>query len=107
KSFSIDHSEFPRNEDGCSDFFDVLSQLLGSFLDGITGFKDNSFFTRLFDAVIKIHPTVGNVAFALANLTNTIGNVFLLPAGQVFFFKDAASDPEANLSLQLTYKSQN
>jgi len=106
KSFKVDHSDFPRNENDCAKAISMLGTTLGSFIDALTGFQDNLFFTQLFDSVLDLHPGVGNVGVALSSLPNVVQNAVILPAGHVFFFKDVASDPNGNLSLELSYKTE-
>lgn len=104
-SFTIDHSEFPRDQNGCAKTLTTFLGGFGLFVDALTGFQDKFFFTKLFDSVLDLHPNVGNAAVALNSLPGAVQNVVILPAGQVFFFKDVAADPQGNLSLELSYKS--
>jgi hypothetical protein len=106
KSFQVDHSEVKPWQNDCADALSFFADILGPFLDGLTGFKDKFLFTRLFDSILDLHPNIGNLGVALSNLPDAVQNAVILPAGQVFFFKNVASDAEGNLSLELSYKSE-
>ena len=75
----------------------------GSALTGLTP----GFFTELFESLLSVSvPDIGNVGAALQALGSSVGSAIVMPAGQVFFFKNPSVDPLANLSVGLTYKSQ-
>lgn len=86
---------------------DEFSNIFGKILDFLTTGLSAGFFTTLFDALLAVPvPGIGNIGGALQNLGSSVGTVIVLPAGQVFFFKNPSADPAANLSIGLTYKSE-
>jgi len=108
KNFTIANSDKKSDRNTCAEAFDWIGKILGGILDSFTYFLDQGAFTRLLDGVFDLHtPGIGNLGAVFGNLSNVLQNVIILPAGQVFFFRNPASDPEANLSLELTYKSEN
>jgi hypothetical protein len=92
----------------CAKAFEWIGKILGGILDALTLFASNGFFSKLFDDLMDLHiPGIGNVGAAFSNLSNSVSAVLVLPAGQVFFFKTPGVDSDGNLSMQLTYKSEN
>jgi hypothetical protein len=77
-------------------------------LDALTGFADGGFFGNLLADVFSVSvPGLGDVSVAIGNLGNSVSTVLMLPAGQVFYFRNPATDLEGNLAMLLTYKSEN
>jgi hypothetical protein len=87
--------------------FAWIGKILGSILDFLTAMQDKGFFGNLFAGLMSVSPPgIGDVSVAFGQLGNLAQTAVMLPAGQVFFFKSPASDSEANLAMQLTYKSE-
>jgi len=84
-----------------------IGKILGSLLDFCTGFLDQGFMGNLFANLLSVNvPDVGNVDAAVGDLGDNVGTMIMMPAGDVFAFKQPASDPLGNLSMQLIYKSE-
>jgi hypothetical protein len=108
KAFKVDSS----NQD--SDMNDVakathwIATIFGKLVDLFTAFQDHDAATNFFNDLISVNvPGVGDITLAFSDMGDSISTVLILPAGQVFFFKNPAIDSDANLSLLLTYKSDN
>jgi hypothetical protein len=107
RAFGIDsshHDQYMNDEAKAMSFF---ADVFGKLVDFVTSGLTMDFFTTLFDQLLTVHLSgIGNIANAFQNLGRSVGTVVLLPAGKVFFFKNPAIDPQGNLSMGLTYKSQ-
>ena len=112
-TISIDHDfdvKSPRtssSKNGCAKAWKIIGQILGAILSifsmGITA----PFFIKLFGDLLDTKiPGIGNLSLAMGSLGASVSTAVILPAGQVFFFKNVAGDAEGNLNLELTYKSE-
>lgn len=107
REFPIVKSDHNTYMNDAAKGLDAFSNIFGDILNFLTKELSPGFFTTLFDALLAVPvPGIGNIGGALQNLGSSVGTVIVLPAGQVFFFKNPSADPEANLSLGLTYKSE-
>ena len=107
REFRIDNSNQNTHRNECAKVASVFGDIFGKLLNILTLDLSHGFFSKLFDDLLNIQvPGIGNIGLALQNLGNSVATVIVLPAGQVFFFKNPSADPEANLSLGLTYKSE-
>lgn len=96
------------HQNDCAKGFEVIGKILGKLLDALTGMLDKGLFSKLLAKVFDTPiPGIGDVGTAIGNVGNSVSTVVVLPAGQVFFFKNPSIDTEGNLALQLTYKSEN
>jgi hypothetical protein len=103
--FRIDHYSTPHGTNSCADAFDWIGTMLGAIVDTFTAFRDDGFFLKLFSNTLGVNiPGIGNLNVALENAATNARSVVLLPSGDLFDFKNPASDYAGNLSLQLTYK---
>ncbi len=103
----IDNSHHDSSENDCAKAASVFGDILGHLLDIFTTGLTPGFFTELFESLLSVSvPDIGNVGAALQALGSSVGSAIVMPAGQVFFFKNPSVDPLANLSVGLTYKSQ-
>jgi hypothetical protein len=107
REFHIDDNHHHTHRNPCAKAASVFGDIFGVLLGALTSGLSFGFFTKLFDDLLDIRvPGIGNIGLALQNLGNSVATVIILPAGQVFFFKNPSADPEANLSLGLTFKSE-
>ena len=107
REFQIDNSHHNTHRNECAKVASIFGDIFGALLGALTTGLSFDFFTKLFDDLLDVRvPGIGNIGLALQNLGNSVSTVIILPAGQVFFFKNPSADPEANLSLGLTYKSE-
>lgn len=107
RGFQVDNSTSDSDKNDCAKAFEWIGKILGAILDVLTLGLSFGFFEKLFDDLMDLHiPGIGDLSLALGSLGNSVSTTVLLPAGSVFFFKDAAADTLANLSLELTYKSE-
>jgi hypothetical protein len=108
KSFTVGQIQQSTYENKAAEAFQWIGKLLGSVLDALTGFMDGGFFGNLLADVFSVSvPGLGDVSVAIGNLGNSVSTVLMLPAGQVFYFRNPATDLEGNLAMLLTYKSEN
>ncbi len=108
KGFKIDKHDSSRDENSCAKAAEIIGSILENILQIFIGFIDQGLLSKLFeDAFVIQVPGIGDVGVVFGNMINSIGNVIILPAGQVFFFKNPASDALGNFYLELTYKSEN
>lgn len=106
-SYTLDSQHTDHGENGEAKFLEIIGNILGGFLDSLVPF-DNNFFSNLFKSLLSIDvPDLGSPAQAMSNIGKSIDGALILPGGQTFFFKDPAIDQDANLSLLLTYKTEN
>lgn len=107
QAFRIDSSHHDKSENDCAKAAAVFGDILGHLVDLLTTGLTAGFFTRLFETLLTVSvPDIGNVGAALQALGGSVGSAIVMPAGQVFFFKNPSVDPLANLSVGLTYKSE-
>jgi hypothetical protein len=107
-AFRIDNHDSRTHASTTQEVIATLLAIVKKVGDVISSALDTDFFRTLIDLVldqIAISPEIGNLAVVMGNLGNSLSTVLLLPAGQEFFFKNPAADSEANLYLELTYKS--
>lgn len=108
KSFSLGTPQQDSHENDTAKAFNWIGTIVGTILDAFSGFLDHGFFTKLLDGLMGTQiPGLGDVSVAFGNLGAAVDTVVMLPAGQVFYFKNPMADAEGNLSMLLTYKSQN
>ncbi|KAK6352477.1 hypothetical protein TWF730_009302 [Orbilia blumenaviensis] len=103
----IDDNGSNSDMNTCAKVWDVIGKIIGAILEALTLGLGQGFFIKLFSELLT--PQVGaapNPVTCLQNLSSSINGSFMLPAGQVFFFKNAAMDPLGDISLQLTYKTE-
>jgi hypothetical protein len=106
-AFGIDSSNHDEYMNDTAKGLSLLADVFGKLVDFVTSGLQMDFFTTLFDELLAVRlPGVGDIASAFQNLGRSVGTVVVLPAGKVFFFKNPAIDPQGNLSMGLTYKSQ-
>ncbi|MFD0586509.1 hypothetical protein ACFQZE_00735 [Paenibacillus sp. GCM10027627] len=107
-NFKIDNSSSDSGKNDCAKAFSVIGDILKFVLDKLTLFTAVDFFNDLLDGAFKLDtPGIGNIGVVFGNLSNVCKTTIILPAGQVFYFKNPSSDNEGNFSLQLTYKAEN
>ena len=108
RAFKVDNSTSDSDKNDCAKAFEWIGKILGTILDVLTLGLSFGFFEKLFDSLMDLHiPGIGDLSLALGSLGNTVATAVMLPAGQVFFFKNPSSDVQANFGLELTYKSEN
>lgn len=108
QSTKIDSSTNSSDKNDCAKAWKIIGEILGGILDIFTLGLDGMFFSNLFGELLDTKiPNIGNIGQAFANISNSVRATVLLPAGQVFFFKQPSIDNEGNFYLQLTYKSEN
>jgi hypothetical protein len=94
------------HQNDCAKGFEWIGKILGAIVDLFIDNLDNGFFKNLFGNLLSTPiPGVGDISVAFTNFGKTLPAAVLLPAGQVFFFKNPAFDNEGNFSLELTYIS--
>lgn len=108
RTFKVDSSTQDDSRNEAQKIMTVFAKALGFIMDLFTAFQDQGYFTKLFEKAFAAPvPDVGTVSTAFGNLGNTISTVLILPAGSVYYFKNPTIDVDANLSMLLTYKSDN
>lgn len=106
-SFKIDEQTQNSGQNDCAKAFSWIGKIVGTILTIFTGFA-GGFLGRLFEELLSIKtPGIGKPEVVLRNLGKAGPGAIMLPAGQVFFFKNPSLDSEGNFALQLTYKSEN
>jgi hypothetical protein len=84
----ITQSGSNSDKDTCAKAWSTIGQILGAILDAFTLGLDMGFFSNLFSDLLSPHvANVPNPVTALRNMNSTVNGSFMLPAGQVFFFK--------------------
>ncbi|PWW02922.1 hypothetical protein DFQ01_108201 [Paenibacillus cellulosilyticus] len=107
-SFKIDQSSSNSGKNDCAKAFEIFGEIVKGILDVLTFFSAGDFFHDLFDQVFKLDiPGIGDIGNVFGNLSNVCQTTIMLPAGQVFFFKNPSADNEGNFMLELTYKAEN
>jgi hypothetical protein len=107
-SFKIDHSSSGSDKNDCAKAFGVIGDIVKGVLDVITFFSAEDFIDDLFDRVFNLNiPGIGNIGEVFGNLPNVCKTTIVLPAGQVFYFKNPSADKEGNFMVELTYKAEN
>jgi hypothetical protein len=108
KSFTVGNVQQDTYENDAAKAFHWIGKILGSLLDAVTGFADGGFFGNLLADLFSVDiPGLGDISVAIGNLGNSVSTVLMLPAGQVFYFRNPSTDLEGNLAMLLTYKSEN
>ncbi len=106
-NFSSTLGDHGTDKNSCAEAWEWIGRILGAILDAFTLGFDHGFFSNLFAAAFSVDVgSVGNIGVVMGNLGQTVAAVLLLPAGNVFFIKNPAADIDANLYLDLTYKSE-
>ncbi|MFY7669810.1 hypothetical protein ACOSP6_01850 [Tenacibaculum sp. MEBiC06402] len=107
QSTNLDNVQHDSSKNDCAKTYEIIGKIIGTILDALTLGLDQGFFTKLFDDLMDLKiPNIGNIGQAFSNLSNSVRSTVLLPAGQVFYFKNPSIDNEGNFYLQLTYKSE-
>ncbi|KAK3672969.1 hypothetical protein LTR78_007079 [Recurvomyces mirabilis] len=91
----------------CCKAFSWIAKIIGVIGDALSLGLDNNFFQNLFNNLLV--PTASgifNPVSALGSTGTTVNGSLLLPAGQIFFFKNPSADADGNVSLELTYKTE-
>lgn len=77
-----------KDENTCAKGASVISKILGKFLDHILPGLDLNFFENLLSGLMNPRlPGRPNPTTAFSAMASTINTSFLLPAGNVFFFR--------------------
>lgn len=88
------------DHNACAEFMKILG-VIGDIISGFAGGVAS------LSNVLEIHvPGLGDVSNLFSNLGSSIAPAVLMPAGDEFFYKNPAIDPEGNLYPELTYKSE-
>lgn len=88
---NVTDSDSGKGQNTCADVWKTIADILGTILDvlkAIFTLKFDGFFTKLFEELVN--PSSGdlpNPRLILESLIANINGAFILPAGQVFFFK--------------------
>ena len=107
KAFTVGNIDQDSGENDAAKAFHWIGKLLGSVLDALTFFADKGFFGNLLADLFSTNiPGLGDISVAIGNLGDSVSTVLMLPAGQVFYFRNPSTDLEGNLAMLLTYKSQ-
>ena len=111
-SFEIVTSEQNSDQNDCAKFYSWIANALGSVLEFFGSIFGQNLPSGVLQRVLEMVmsapvPGIGDLSTALGNLPNSFGTMFMLPAGDVFFFKKPDCDAESNVSIQLTYKADN
>jgi len=102
----IDSSSSDSGKNSCADAWGTIGEIFGTFLDFFTAFQDGGFLENLFSDTTGIgHFTMPAVNVALGTVSTASSNAFMLPAGDVFFFKNLSILPEGPISMAITYKT--
>ncbi|KAF2837356.1 hypothetical protein M501DRAFT_978492 [Patellaria atrata CBS 101060] len=87
-------------------FWGTLGEIFGTFLDLFTAFQDGNFLANLFSDTTGIdHFSLPDVNVALSSLPEGAKNAFMLPGGDVFFFKNVSILPDGITQMAITYKT--
>ncbi|HWB49299.1 MAG TPA: hypothetical protein VG651_09330 [Stellaceae bacterium] len=107
RAFRIDRHDADQHVDTALEIFSWIAGAIDKILGALDDFGlPHGLLEQVFDTLLKTPvPGIGDLSIAFASMGNSVANAVILPAGPVFFFKNPAADPAANLSLELTYKS--
>lgn len=108
QSFKVDKTSSNQHKNDCAEAFDWIGKILGTIVGLFTPFGLGGLLGNLFADLLAIEtPGIGDVGVVFGNLSNAIGATIMLPAGEVFLFKNPSADGEGNFAMQLTYQSEN
>lgn len=103
---SMHDPEPVTSKNACAEGYEIVREVVdfASWFTGLVGLV----FGPLIDDLLKFDaPELASLENIFTSSPDYIPSGVLLPAGQVFFFKTPSVDKEANLYIQLEYKSEN
>ncbi len=104
-NFETTSSTHDSDSNTCAKDMKFIGNVLGGVVDVFTLGLDGGFFgTTLGNALSVDIPGVGDLDVAMNHLAESVANVIVLPAGDVFDFSHPTSDVNGNLALDLTYR---
>ncbi len=102
QDIKITHQNHSSSIEGCDGVANEVSHLIGQITNVFKFMNDRGFFEGLISNALKINtPDIGNVSNIFGHFGDTIQSFVMLPAGDVFFFKNPRLDPQLNFYLDL------
>ena len=103
----INHSHH-HSTNGCADTIAWIGKALKGIFQAYTHMLDLGFLANALSGVLNLNvPGIGNVGQVFGNFKNALGTYIILPAGDIFLFKNPSLDEFFNFYMDLTLPAKN